>query len=130
MLSTVGAIILSLQATFTIYFISNPPIELIQTPAPISIPYKKNPVLVAVVDHYNNKGPWAGTFKIDSVIKFKIIKVSDTESVAHVKYHYVSVPNNPKGRIDSGYDQRVFTISNIGDDVKVTQMGPYKSAIF
>jgi len=128
MLSTVGAIILAIQTTLTMYFISNPAIEIIPTPA--SIPYQQNPTLLAIVDYYNNKGQWAGTFKIDSVIKFKIIKISETESIAHIKYHYVPLPNNTKRKNISGYDQRTFKISNIEDEVKVIKMGPYRSAKF
>lgn len=128
MLTTLGAILLSLQFMFTMSSIANAPAG-IGLPSK-TIPYKEDPVLMAVVDHYNTKGQWAGTFKIESVIKSKIIKVSETETIAHVKYNYVFVPNNAKGRTDSGFDQRMFTLSTIGDEVIVTKMGPYRSARF
>lgn len=128
MLNTIGAFILSLQATLTGYFISNPSIEI--TPTQTPIPYQQNPVLVAIVEHYNNKGQWAGTYKIDGIIKSKIIKINETESVAHVKYLYIPIPNNAKGKTKSGYDQRIFMISNIGGNTKVTKMGTYNSAKF
>ena len=133
MLSTIGAILVSLQISFTMYTYATitPEIEyLLKQQQQKPIAYQDNPALVAVVDHYNTKGQWAGTFQIDSVIKFKIIKVSETESIAHVKYHYVFVPNNAKGRTDSGNDQRYFMLSTNGDKVVVTKMGPFNSARF
>jgi len=129
MLSTIGAIVLAIQATTAInmasFQMNNKGLA-----KPVEIPYQQNPVLVAIVDHYNNKGEWAGTFKIDSITKFKIIESSDNQSFVHVKYFYKYVPNNPKGRTDSGFDQRIFTVSTEGDEVKVIKMGAYRSAQF
>ena len=128
MLTTLGAILLSLQFIFTVSSIANAPVGIELASKPIS--YKEDPVLMAVVDHYNTKGEWAGTFKVKDVFKFKITKVSETESIAHVKYRYVFVPNNANGRTDSGIDQRMFTLSTIGDEIVVTKMGAFRSAQF
>ena len=128
MLSTIGAVILAVQTTTSMYFTVNAPIKITETLSPI--PYKQNPVLVAVVDYYNTKGEWAGTFKIDNIIKFKVLKYNETEAVAHVKYHYTPIPNNAKNMIRSGYDKRIFMITDIKGKITVTKMGTHNSANF
>jgi len=92
-----------------------------------AIPYQDNPVLSAVVDHYNTKSDWTGIFKIDRIIKFRIEKIDDKTSIAHVKYFFAPVPNNPKGRKQSGIDQRTFTFTQEGDEIKVLKMGAHNS---
>jgi len=91
------------------------------------IPYQDNPVLSAVVDHYNTKSDWTGIFKIDRIIKFRIEKIDDKTSIAHVKYFFTPVPNNPKGRKEKGIDQRTFTFTQKGDEIKILKMGAHNS---
>ena len=126
MLSTIGAIILSYQATFAVYA-NKLDIPVASVEQATSISYQQNPVLVAIVDHYNSNGPWAGTFKIDKVLKFRIEKVTENKSIAHVKYNYAAIPNNPKGRTDTGIDQRTFTFIKNDDGIKVIEMGAFNS---
>lgn len=126
MLSTLAAIILSYQVSVSTYVVNfKHSMGFVNNTS--EIPYLQNPVLKAVVDHYNHKGQWAGIFKIDHIIKFRIEKINAEKSIAHVKYFYAPVPNNAQGRTDSGIDQRTFTFIENADGIKVIKMGAYNS---
>lgn len=83
-----------------------------------------------VTKYYESRGEWAGTFLIDNIEKIRIETYSPGKIFVHVKYHFKAIPGNPKGRTDSGIDQRVFNVEWKGDNYLVTYMKGYNSAIF
>lgn len=83
-----------------------------------------------VIKYYNKQGEWAEVFTMDFIEKMKIKTVNENKSYVHVRYHYIPVPHNRKGRTDSGYDQRIFTLVNTDNDWGVINMSGYMSADF
>ncbi len=76
-----------------------------------------------IMQYYNSKGEWAGTFIMETIDKL-LIKGRD----AHVRYKYSPIQGNKLSRSDFGYDQRVFGLKKDGDKYKVVSMGKYMSA--
>jgi len=136
MINTIGAFLFATYPTFTLSNIgttANIPKNTSIKKSPVEIvddAYKQDPMLLAIVEHYNTKSEWAGTFKIGGVIKSRIEETSGNEIIAHVSYRYIPIPNNAQGRVDRGFDQRVFTLIKNGDDYQVLKMGAYKSGKF
>ena len=58
--------------------------------------------------YYNNRGPFAGIFTLNSVAVDRLEPQSKQQLHVHVRYQYVPVPDNPWGRTDIGYDERIF----------------------
>jgi len=84
----------------------------------------------AIESYYNNEGEWAGVFRMDSIEKIRLEKLDAERSIAHVRYRYVPIPNNSQGRMDTGNDQRIFTVVVQEGRIKVMLMGDYMSASF
>jgi hypothetical protein len=57
---------------------------------------------------YEEVGFWAETFTISEVLSSRIDDLSATQFELHMKYAYRPIPDNPFGRTDSGFDQRIF----------------------
>lgn len=83
-----------------------------------------------IIDFYNNRGEWAGVFRIGSIVKLHVDSTSDTQAIVSVRYYYVPIPGNYKKRTDTGYDQRIFVFSKNGPLWEVVSMGGYMSAQF
>lgn len=81
-----------------------------------------------VTDYYNTQGEWAGTFTLGSVDRLRLQKINDAKIIAHVRYRYVPVLGNYRGRTDTGYDQRTFQLVNHGNGWQAASMGGYMSA--
>lgn len=84
----------------------------------------------AITGFYNNRGEWAGVFRIGRIEKIRLETVSDTVTIAHVRYFYTPIAGNYKGRTDTGYDQRTFVFNKNGPIWDVVSMGGYMSASF
>jgi hypothetical protein len=83
-----------------------------------------------VVSFYGSRGEWAGIFRISNVLRIRLERASDDYLMAHVRYKYIYIPGNPKGRNDSGTDERTFTLLNNGRVWRVSQMSGNMSARF
>jgi hypothetical protein len=83
-----------------------------------------------IIDFYNNRGEWAGVFRIGRIEKLRVNSVSDTRAIASVRYYYIPIPGNYKKRTDTGYDQRTFVFIKNGPLWEVVSMGGYMSAQF
>lgn len=83
-----------------------------------------------ITDYYNTRGVWAGTFRLDSMERMEIGPSINNTMVVKVRYRYVPIPGNSKGRTDTGYDQRTFTVIFDGKRYSVRSMGDYMSAKF
>lgn len=83
-----------------------------------------------VIDFYNNRGEWAGVFKIDSIEKIRIEQFNPGKYNIHAKYNFKAIPGNTRNRTDSGMDQRVFIVEWSGEAYIVTNMKGYNSAVF
>lgn len=83
-----------------------------------------------IIDFYNNRGEWAGVFRIGRIERLRMDSVSNTRAVASVRYQYIPIPGNYKKRTDTGYDQRTFVFIKNGPLWEVVSMGGYMSAQF
>lgn len=83
-----------------------------------------------VTDYYDQKGEWRGVFTMDSIEKIRIENGDGINMVAHVRYRYKPIQGNRKGRKDTGFDNRTFTINKSDSGYEVTKMGGYMSAKF
>ena len=77
---------------------------------------------------YNTKGPFTGIFTLNLVADSRLDGLAEKRFDWHVRYQYVPVPDNPWGRIDAGYDERIFSF-HCDDNWYVTEMGPHMSAV-
>lgn len=82
----------------------------------------------AIESYYNDQGEWAGVFRIASIEKIRLEKIDAQRSIAHARYRYVPIPDNKRGRTDTGTDQRTFTVVVREGEIKVVHMGAYMSA--
>lgn len=85
-----------------------------------------NAIKRAVTAYYDNKGVWAGKFKIGSIEKIRLDSTG-SKIAAHVRYEYLPVPGNSR---KPGYDQRIFYIQKNRGRHTVNRMGDYMSASF
>ena len=83
-----------------------------------------------IIDFYNNRGEWAGVFRIGHIERLRVDSVSGTRAIASVRYRYIPIPGNYKKRTDTGYDQRTFVFNKNGPLWEVVSMGGYMSAQF
>jgi hypothetical protein len=79
---------------------------------------------------YSNRGEWAGVFTIEDIDKIRMEAYHPGQIGVHVKYQFKAIPGNPRGRTDSGIDQRIFDVKWNGNTYEVTGMRGYNSAIF
>ena len=93
-------------------------------------PPTQNAMESAITSFYNNRGEWAGVFRMTSIEKIRLDRISDTQAIAHVRYGYTPIPGNYQNRTDSGYDQRTFVFVKNGPIWEVTSMGGHMSASF
>lgn len=80
----------------------------------------------AVKNFYDNKGIWAGKFRMGEIVKVRIDSTEKTIK-AHVKYEYLPLHGNNRS---PGYDQRIFTINISNGVYNVVEMDNYMSARF
>jgi len=83
-----------------------------------------------VINYYNNQGEWAGVFRIGTIERIKIEQRNPVQMIAHVRYDYIPIPGNYKGRTDTGHDQRAFFLIRNDHRWQVVRMGKYMSAQF
>ncbi len=95
-----------------------------------SAPPSQNELNNLITQFYNNRGEWAGTFRIRNIERVKLEQHDKYRMIAHVRYFYVPVPGNHKGRTDTGYDQRTFALIMNDHHWEVASMGKYMSAHF
>jgi hypothetical protein len=93
-------------------------------------PPSPNAMESAITSFYNNRGEWAGVFRMSGIEKTRVETISATQVIAHVRYSYTPIPGNHKKRTDSGVDQRTFVFNKNGPLWEVTSMGGYMSATF
>jgi hypothetical protein len=96
----------------------------------VSVPPSQNATESAITAFYNNRGEWAGVFRITGIEKIRMETISATQTIAHVRYSYAPIPGNHKKRKDSGHDQRTFVFNKNGPLWEVTSMGQHMSAKF
>ncbi|MCR4301677.1 MAG: hypothetical protein NUV51_08700, partial [Sulfuricaulis sp.] len=96
----------------------------------VSQPPSQNATESAITSFYNNRGEWAGVFRMTGIEKIKVDTISATQVIANVRYSYAPIPGNYKKRTDSGYDQRTFVFNKNGPIWEVTSMGEHMSAKF
>ena len=61
-----------------------------------------------VISYYNNRGPFAHIYILNSVADSRLESQNEKQFYWHVRYKYVPVPDNSWGRTDIGYDERIF----------------------
>lgn len=96
----------------------------------VSEPPSRNATESAIIAFYNNRGEWAGVFRMTGIERITVDAVSPTQAIAKVRYSYAPIPGNYKKRTDSGYDQRTFVLNKNGPIWEVTSMGGHMSAKF
>lgn len=81
----------------------------------------------AIHYYYNNRGEWAGKFRMVQITRFRVVRTGRDFVRAHVRYRYAPVAGYSRR---GGYDQRVFTARIVGGTYRIVRMGPYNSARF
>jgi len=94
------------------------------------VPPSQNELNSLITNFYNNQGEWAGVFRIGKIERVKLEQHDRGRLIANVRYYYTPVPGNRKGRTDTGYDQRTFTLIMNRHHWTVINMGKYMSAHF
>lgn len=79
--------------------------------------------------YYERYGLWSKIFWLTSSQKERVVKHSHNELSYHLRYTYTPIPNNSRGRTDTGSDQRIFSFE-CDKGWKVRSMGPHMSASF
>ena len=75
-----------------------------------SVPPTQTEMFVLAKEYYEQSGLWAGVFFLSRAQKQRVVQQGEKDFAYHLQYLYTPVPQNPMGRDDSGYDQRIFII--------------------
>jgi hypothetical protein len=81
-----------------------------------------------VTGHYNRRGEWAGQYRLVRVERMRMVREAPDRVQAHTRYAYRCVIDGCGGTMQSGTDQRVFTLQRGPSGWFVTRMGGHMSA--
>ncbi|EIJ42219.1 Protein of unknown function (DUF3421) [Beggiatoa alba B18LD] len=104
-------------------------------PAPMVEDIDLQSASLAIKNFYDTQGEWAGVFYMGDILQMRVeqgnTRRNNNNSVFHVEYRYIPIPNNPQGRTDTGIDRRTFTARHNQDgSYSIIKMGDYMSARF